>query len=111
MSGRSVRGCRTVSGKYGFVLLCEVELGKTSQPSSNSRNSAVHGDCRIKEIPNGVSHMPWCDATFTDPALKGVKIPGGRPGQTSDTTEPSKEYLIMDPAQICQRYLFHFKVY
>lgn len=55
--------------------------------------------------------MPWCDATFTDPALKGVKIPGGRPGQASDTTEPSKEHLIMDPAQICQRYLFHFKVY
>ncbi len=111
MSERSVRCYRTVSGKYGFVLLCEVELGKTSQRSSNSINSAVYGDCCINEITNSVSHMPWCDATFTDPALKGVKIPGGRPGQGSDTTEPSKEHLIMDPAQICQRYLFHFKVY
>lgn len=110
MSGRSVRASRTVSGKYGSVLLCEVELGKTSQRGLNGINSAVHGDCCINEITNGVSHMPWCDATFTDPALKGVKIPGGRPRQTSDTTETSKEYLIMDPAQICQRYLFYFKV-
>jgi hypothetical protein len=91
-------------------LLCEVELGKECGPS-DCNNSAGDGNHRIVENPNGIKYQSWRDGEFVH-ELKGTKLPDFRLRSPSGSPEPeptpSKKYVITDPAQIRQQYLFHF---
>lgn len=84
------------------MLLCEVEFGRQGGEFRGGRrdaNSYIH---------NGVSHQTWSDAASAHPGLKGVKIPVVK--ALRSTYLFTKEYVIMDQAQIRQRYLFHFRL-
>lgn len=88
------------------MLLCEVELGSSGGAWLNIRgpaNSYIH---------DGLTHQTWCDAASVHSNLRGVKIPQVIPGRTRQSQHEvfCKEYVIMDPAQIRQRYLFHFRL-
>lgn len=85
------------------MLLCEVEFGREGGNWNGSKGNAN------SYIYDGLSHKTWCDAVSVHPNLKGVKIPKvcleGKVGY-----QFTKEYVIMDPAQIRQRYMFHFRL-
>ena len=87
------------------MLLCEAELGSSGGVWLNVRgpaNSYIH---------DGLTHQTWCDAASVHSNLRGVKIPQVIPGRTSQSQHVvCKEYVIMDPAQIRQRYLFHLRL-
>ncbi|OKP09210.1 hypothetical protein PENSUB_5418 [Penicillium subrubescens] len=107
---RATGDCLAGSGQKAFLLLCEVELGKECGPS-DCNNSAGDGNHRIVENPNGIKYQSWRDGEFVH-ELKGAKLPDFRLRSPSGSPEPeptpSKKYVITDPAQIRQRYLFHF---
>jgi poly [ADP-ribose] polymerase len=82
-----------------LILLCEVELGKSSALS-------VH---RV----GGTVHTKWRDAEYIHPDFKGFWVPDVRVGTTTAGSRSGFyhcEYVVKNPAQIRQRYLFHVKV-
>jgi hypothetical protein len=65
----------------------------------------------MTEIPKGMSYRSWRDGSFMHARFEGVKIPDFRPDGIPETgATRAKKYIIMDPAQIRQRYLFQFKL-
>ncbi|CAI7604453.1 unnamed protein product [Penicillium glandicola] len=99
MSTKSAGYC----GQRGeaLMLLCEVELG-----TSSAGISAHH--------VGGTVHKKWRDAGYIHPDFKGSQVPDVHAGiVTAD--DPSSglyhsEYVIQNPAQIRQRYLFHVTI-
>ncbi|KAJ5262987.1 hypothetical protein N7524_008292 [Penicillium chrysogenum] len=81
-----------------LILLCEVELGKSSALS-------VHH-------VGGTVHTKWRDAEYIHADFKGFRVPDVRVGTTTGTGSGfyHSEYVVKNPAQIRQRYLFHVKV-
>lgn len=98
--------CSRANGALGISL---TDLGRQCG-LSDCNNSAKDGNHRIAKIPNGIKYQLWCDANPIHDELKGVKLPDLRPEPPSEGPEPeltpSEKYVIMDPAQIRQRYLF-----
>ncbi len=88
------------------MLLCEAELGSSGGAWLNAQGPAN------SYIRKGLTHQTWYDAASIHPNLRGVKIPQAIPGRTSQPQHvvSCQEYVIMDPAQIRQRYLFHFRL-
>jgi poly [ADP-ribose] polymerase len=87
------------------MFLCDVELGRQGRKlgyngQSSNADSYIH---------DGLSHKSWSDAAFVHPDLKGVQIPNV-PRPSVAVNHFTKEYIIMNPAQIRQRYIFHFKL-
>ncbi|KAF3396363.1 Poly [ADP-ribose] polymerase 1 [Penicillium rolfsii] len=95
---KSVSFCRVTKGNNAFMLLCEVEFGRVSG-QWGAGDSFIH---------DGLSHTTWSDAASVHPDLKGVIIPDVHP--KDNTNAFTKEYVVMNPAQIRQRYIFHFKL-
>ncbi|CAG8259299.1 unnamed protein product [Penicillium nalgiovense] len=82
-----------------LILLCEVELGKSSALSVHHAGSTVH--------------MRWRDAEYIHPDFKGFRVPDVRVGTTTAGIRSNFyhcEYVVENPAQIRQRYLFHINV-
>ncbi|CAG8027222.1 unnamed protein product [Penicillium nalgiovense] len=82
-----------------LILLCEVELGKSSALSVHHAGSTVH--------------MKWRDAEYIHPDFKGFRVPDVRVGTTTAGIRSNFyhcEYVVENPAQIRQRYLFHVNV-
>lgn len=89
------------------MLLCEVELGSSDGVSLNVQGPE---NLMISYIIKGLTHKTWRDAASVHSNLRGVKIPKVIPGRTRQDVVSCKEYVIMDPAQVRQRYLFHFRL-
>ena len=102
---KSIGFCRAQSGEDAFVLLCEVELGR--QSAWKSHGVGVEQTCD-SYIVKGQTHKVWHDAGCVHPDLKGVKIPDVSSNQIPQ--RPAKEYVILNRAQIRQRYIFHIKI-
>lgn len=102
IAGKSVGFCRANQGEDAFVLLCEVELGQHSlwHAGINTASNSY--------IIDGQSHAKWRDAACVHPDLKGVQFPDVHSNQIIG--RPAKEYIILNPAQIRHRYIFHIKV-
>ncbi|KAJ5099822.1 hypothetical protein N7532_006823 [Penicillium argentinense] len=91
-----------------LLLLCEVELGKGLTPNT------VRGSIAYLS-PGSTDYNRWCDAGKVHPDLKGILMPdvsGGHSSATRSayTTGGHKEWVVSDPAQVRQRYLFQVKV-
>jgi poly [ADP-ribose] polymerase len=88
------------------MLLCEVELGRHStwQHGGGAISSAFDS-----YIINGQSHATWSDAACVHPDLKGVRIPTVDSNSEIFVTR-GKEYIVLNPAQIRHRYIFHIKL-
>lgn len=59
------------------------------------------------------SHKSWRDAGLVNPELKGILMPDVREGkclQYTATKLGHDEYVVYDPAQVRQRYLFQVMV-
>lgn len=117
MAGKSVFFCRAGSGTTALVLLCEVEVGHTmlsySQAYYNAGKSIKEsGSCAV--FAQGVTtHNQWCDAKCVHPDLKGIWMPDLSAGKTdkyASTALGHNEYVVYDPAQVRQRYLFQISI-
>ncbi|KAJ6185653.1 hypothetical protein N7519_006954 [Penicillium mononematosum] len=61
----------------------------------------------------GTVHKKWRDAEYIHPDFKGFRVPDVRVGTTTAGGRSGfyhSEYVVENPAQIRQRYLFHVKV-
>jgi hypothetical protein len=105
LAGKSVGFCRASSGEEAFMLLCEVELG---QHSPWRRGGAGVNRASNSYTIDNLSHAKWCDAVCVHPDLKGVQIPDVKSNQIMG--RPAKEYILLNPAQIRHRYIFHIKL-
>ncbi|CAG8899970.1 unnamed protein product [Penicillium egyptiacum] len=97
ISTKSARYCRQKG--EALMLLCEVELGKSSALS-------VHH-------VGGTVHKNWRGAGYIHPDFKGSRVPNVRAGTMTADGSPGfyhSEYVVKDPAQIRQRYLLHVKI-
>ncbi|KAJ5836793.1 hypothetical protein N7447_002819 [Penicillium robsamsonii] len=97
ISTKSAGYCR-LKGE-ALMLLCEVELGKSSALS--------------RKVIGGTIHRDWRDAGYIHPDFKGSKVPDVQAGTRTDSDTPNlyhSEYVAKSPAQIRQRYLFHVKI-
>lgn len=54
-------------------------------------------------------HKQWRDASYVHPDLGGIKLPDLR-GSAKRQPPAYTEYIVPNPAQIRQRYLFHLTV-
>ncbi|KAJ5507466.1 hypothetical protein N7527_009609 [Penicillium freii] len=81
-----------------LMLLCEVELGKSSAVSVERVGRTVH--------------KKWRDAGYIHPDFKGTQVPDVLAGTKSSRSSGlyHSEYVAESPAQIRQRYLFHVKI-
>lgn len=117
MAGKTVWFCGIPRGKMALVLLCEVEVGTVDiQLEANynidvgikvsDRYAAVSG-------LGYVSHKKWCDAGCVHPDLKGVLMPDVDAGKTQKDGFAGlghNEFVVYDPAQVRQRYLFQVQI-
>lgn len=101
-----------------LMLLCEVECGKNQVrfPSSISFDKLI---TRKKYLHQPIASLhKWRDASSVHPDLSGIKVPDfRRPVETSISPldyieeigafQHDTEYIVRNPAQIRQRYLFH----
>jgi poly [ADP-ribose] polymerase len=92
ISTKSAGYCRALG--EALMLLCEVELGKSSSLSTE------HRGCDF--------YQTWCDAGDIHPDFKGTQVPDLDAKKTSMSSQLyHSEYVVHNPAQIRQRYLFH----
>ncbi|KAF3396362.1 hypothetical protein F1880_006806 [Penicillium rolfsii] len=114
MSGKAARYCRGPSN-MALMLLCEVEIGHDPLIRDNCDCSAVstlHAEGKIAVMAHGRSnHTGWKNAKIIHRRLDGIYMPDVKLPREH---RPSKtlaynEYVVYNPAQIQQRYLFHLK--
>ncbi|KAJ5398811.1 hypothetical protein N7465_009300 [Penicillium sp. CMV-2018d] len=96
ISTKSAGYCRQKG--EALMLLCEVELGKSSAVSVERVGKTVH--------------KKWRDAGYIHPDFKGTRVPDVLAGTRSSSSSGlyHSEYVAKSPAQIRQRYLFHVKI-
>ncbi|KAI3232500.1 hypothetical protein DTO012A9_1093 [Penicillium roqueforti] len=98
MSTKSAQYCKG-NGEV-LMLLCEVELGKSTAFSVHHLGMTVHNK--------------WRDAGYIHPDFKGCQVPDVHAGRSTTTPNGRRyytsEYIAKNPAQIRQRYLFHVKL-
>lgn len=96
ISTKSAGYCRQKG--EALMLLCEVELGKSSAVSVERVGKTVH--------------KKWRDAGYIHPDFKGTQVPDVLAGTRSSSSSGlyHSEYVAKSPAQIRQRYLFHVKI-
>lgn len=98
ISTKSAGYCRQQG--EALMLLCEVELGTTSAISVHYTGSTVH--------------KAWRDAGYIHSDFKGSWVPDVHAGTTTASDSDGfnhSEYVVQNPAQIRQRYLFHVKIF
>ncbi|KAJ5135725.1 uncharacterized protein N7515_005003 [Penicillium bovifimosum] len=101
MSTKSAIYCRKIDKKSGeaLLLLCEVELGKSSSLSTEYRGSSYY--------------TTWRDAGDIHPNLKGTRVPDFNTKVSAASSLYGlyhSEFVVHNPAQIRQRYLFHVEL-
>ncbi|KAJ5958351.1 uncharacterized protein N7479_005501 [Penicillium vulpinum] len=97
ISTKSAGYCRQKG--EALMLLCEVELGKSSTLSHHHAGGTIH--------------KKWRDAGYIHPDFKGTQVPDVHAGTKSSSSHSglyNSEYVAHTPAQIRQRYLFHVKI-
>lgn len=118
MSGKSAQYSAS-SFSQGLLLLCEVEVGKDPLclVNCNQKASAVmRAEHKVGVFAQGrVGHKAWMDARVVRQSLNGILMPDTSKGRVMNHNAPTlayNEYVVYDPAQVRQRYLFHlvFKV-
>ncbi|KAJ5177011.1 uncharacterized protein N7482_002888 [Penicillium canariense] len=112
MSGKSARYC-SGPGKSVFMLLCEVDVGRDPvhyDSSDTNAETTLRRQGKVGLIARGRSgHMKWMDAEAVHRDLRGVSMPDVSAGGKTLLVHALayNEYVVYDPAQIRQRYLFH----
>jgi poly [ADP-ribose] polymerase len=107
------------------MLLCEVEVGKKPQVCDVAPPGvikAMHKQGHISYLAAGkTDYNKWCDAEAVHPSLAGVQMPDTSSGRSNSKIDPKSvltfssdrwnhnEWVVYDPAQIRQKYFFHFK--
>lgn len=115
MSGKSARYCRG-PGDQVFMLLCEVEVGNDPlirQNCDREAETALRNDGKLGLIAHGRSnHKAWMNARKIHRCLDGILMPDVSKGRENrgQVTLAYNEYVVYNPAQIQQRYLFQLKV-
>ncbi|EPS34785.1 hypothetical protein PDE_09749 [Penicillium oxalicum 114-2] len=102
------------SFNQGLLLLCEVEVGKDPLclVNCNQKASAVmRAEHKVGVFAQGrVGHKAWMDARVVRQSLNGILMPDTSKGRVMNHNAPTlayNEYVVYDPAQVRQRYLFH----
>ncbi|OOQ91243.1 hypothetical protein PEBR_01530 [Penicillium brasilianum] len=114
MSGKAARYC-TSHLLQVFMLLCEVEIGKDPLNLENcERNAAaiLEDQGKFAVVAHGRStHNGWMNAKTVHRRLDGVRMPDVSKGRGNRQAQSLayNEYVVYDPAQIQQRYLFHLR--
>jgi poly [ADP-ribose] polymerase len=114
MSGKAARYCASHLLQI-FMLLCEVEIGKDPLNVQNcERNAAaiLKDQRRVGVVAHGRSnHNGWINAKYVHRRLDGVRMPDVSKGRAIRPAQSLayNEYVVYDPAQIQQRYLFHLR--
>lgn len=114
MSGKAARYCGGPLSQ-AFMLLCEVEIGKDPlnvQDCDRNAATTLKLQGRVGVVAHGRSnHNGWMSAKSVHRRLDGVRMPDvskGREHRPANTLAYN-EYVVYDPAQIQQRYLFHLR--
>lgn len=125
MAGKSIAFCRPApAGGTALLVLCEVEVGNkhdTCATAPTVQIKQMHKQGRIAYLaPGNNDFNKWKDAGEVHPDLTGVQMPdisGGRsPSKAAQSlgqvggTLGHNEWVVYDPAQIRQRYLFQIQV-
>jgi poly [ADP-ribose] polymerase len=114
MSGKAARYCRGPAN-MALLLLCEVEIGHDPlilEDCDRNAVSTLHKEGKIAVMAHGRSnHTGWNNAKKLHRRLDGVWMPDvalPREHRASKSLAYN-EYVVYNPAQIQQRYLFHLK--
>lgn len=99
------------------MILCEVEVGKKKVAYRHGNfvdMKTLHKEGHVASYLGGNTlYNKWCDAGKVHPDLAGINMPdtlaeGKQPFGV--TTPVYSEWVVYDPAQIRQRYFFHFTI-
>ncbi|KAJ5689086.1 hypothetical protein N7462_003478 [Penicillium macrosclerotiorum] len=110
MSSKSARYC--ASSGPAFLLLCEVELGSSHIIRTSSDRDVAEEKTTV--IAHGqLQHRQLRSAQYIHHKLKDVLMPDIQAGKTYAQEHKLfyNEYIVYDPCQIRQRYLFHMDIY
>lgn len=114
MSGKAARYSRGPSN-MALMLLCEVEIGHNPLVLEDCVRNAVstlHAEGKVAVVAHGRSnHTGWQNAKKIHRRLNGVYMPDVKlPREHRPLkTLAYNEYVVYNPAQVQQRYLFHLK--
>jgi poly [ADP-ribose] polymerase len=114
MSGKAARYCSGPSG-LALMLLCEVEVGHNPlvlKDCDRSAANTLRNEGKVAVIAHGrSSHQGWTNAKMIHRRLDGVRMPDVNSGREHRAlmTLAYNEYVVYNPAQVQQRYLFHLK--
>lgn len=114
MSGKAARYCHS-STNMALMILCEVEIGHDPlvlQDCERNAASTLRAEGKVAVMAHGrSSHTGWTNAKMVHRRLNGIWMPDVKlPREYRDSkTLAYNEYVVYNPAQIQQRYLFHLK--
>lgn len=118
LAGKSVGYCRAASRDMALMLLCEVEVGHTMMSlgtANYTSSSLVKSSNSCAVLGQGSTpYKQWRDAGHVHTNLKGILMPDFDAGSTTTnratTILAHNDYIVYDPAQVRQRYLFKFQM-
>lgn len=116
-AGKSLAFCRIHRGSQALMLLCEVELGKCEYsdgyPGYQTLTPASRAQGYLSRLIKGQTIFPtWKNAKCVHKDLNGILMPDVTvaPGPSTDGVYGHNEYVVYEPSQILQRYLFHIEM-
>lgn len=113
-AGKSFGFCRVYqSGTQALMLLCEVELGKREFEGRTATIQSLRSEGCISRLIKGQMIFPtWKNAKCVHEDLNGILMPDVTvaPGPSTDGVYGHNEYVVYEPSQILQRYLFHIEM-
>lgn len=95
------------------MVLCEVEVGKKQEAYRHGNFVDMKSLHKRGHVASFLAGSPlynkWCDAGKVHPDLAGINMPDTEGKEHCGVTTYS-EWVVYDPAQIRQRYFFHFTI-
>ncbi|KAI0143368.1 poly-ribose polymerase [Pestalotiopsis sp. NC0098] len=114
LSSKSANYCTAaMSGGVGLLLLVEAELSnpmyEIDSGDTNAAEQAKKHNCIATKGVGKLGYSKWKDASSVNPALKGVKMPDGKPQDNKNHKGgylQYNEYISYDIQHLKLRYLF-----